>query len=203
MRFEDLTRRSGEAFGAGLINAVLFDVPEVGKGDALNTIKARFPDGVPNAIQMPTEWFTETRPAELSQAGAARTTIGFVVAALLFAIVGVNVHSLLGFVRQRGRAYAVLKSLGFTPRQVRSSVFWQSSVVVVTAVALSLPLGVAGGRLLGRAFADAIGVIHPSVFPVLLVLLSAVSALVILQLGAFVPAIRASRAAASRHLRAE
>ena len=81
-------------------------------------------------------------------AGAlAVTTLVLVVATTSFALVTAT--------RKRRGELAVLRTLGLRPAEVRRAVGWQSVVVIGAALAVGVPLGIVGGRLVWRAIADA------------------------------------------------
>ena len=180
--------------------AVLFDLAE--SVDAQEVI-ARFPDGLPDAFDAPTEWFESAEPAEVTQTRDAIDVVILVVVALLIGVIATIGHNLLGFVRERRDSFAVLKALGFTPGQLRATVLWQSALVVGLGVIVAVPLGIAAGRWLYRAFAADIGVIVQPVVPPLGVALVAFGATLLVQAVALVPAHRARRTAPATHLRAE
>jgi hypothetical protein len=88
-----------------------------------------------------------------------------------------------------------MKSLGCTGRQVGSVVAWQATTSCVVALALGVPLGIAGGRWGWKVVASGIGSVSPPIVPLLAVVLTAVGTVV---LG---NAIAAWPAHASRHIR--
>ena len=109
------------------------------------------------------------RPPEVIEADATRS-IPVVVAASL-AVVGALALGIImwGSVRSRRRDLAVLRALGFCPRQVRWSVRIQSLAITVTAFVVGVPLGVIAGRLLWRTFAAQLGVVpDPSSAPAMI-----------------------------------
>jgi ABC-type antimicrobial peptide transport system permease subunit len=112
-------------------------------------------------------------------------------------------NNLLGFVRQRRNAFAVLKALGFTPRQIRSTVLSQSGLVVGAALVLAVPLGIAAGRSLYQGFAGSIGVIVEPVVPLLALAAAVFVAVALVQVVALVPARQARRTDAASELRWE
>ena len=61
--------------------------------------------------------------------------------------------TLIASVRHRRREFALLKTLGFTQRQLAATVAWQSSVPAIIGVIFGLPLGIAIGRWLWTLFA--------------------------------------------------
>ena len=67
--------------------------------------------------------------------------------AVLLSIAGINLlSSLLLSVRERQHDFAILKTVGFTPRQVMLSVFSASVALAVIAVAVGIPLGLLATR---------------------------------------------------------
>ena len=60
--------------------------------------------------------------------------------------------TLVASVRRHRRELALLKTLGFVPRQLAAVVSWQASVVALLGVAIGVPVGLVVGRsLLGRS----------------------------------------------------
>lgn len=181
-------------------DVVLFDLAATASASSLRN---RFPDGLPDKTDSPTEWFTSAQPAEVSQAEEARTVIWLAVAALAIAVVAAIAHTLLGFVRQRRRDYAVLKALGFTGRQIRSTVLWQSGAILAVALMAALPIGAAAGRWLWTAFAGRIGVIVEPVTPLLLLAACALLSCLVVQGTALIPASLARRTSPAQALHGE
>jgi len=190
-----LARPDGFAFGG----IVLFDLVD---GADPELVRAQFPDGLPDGIDAATEWFESAEPAEVTETDDAIDVLVLTITALLIGVMATVAHNLLGFVRERRSSFAVLRALGFTPRQLRSTVLWQCGVVVGAAIIVSVPLGIAAGRWLYRTFADDIGVIVEPVVPVLPLALAVLAAITLVQGVALVPAQRARRATAAE-LRAE
>ncbi len=125
------------------------------------------------------------------------------MAALGLAVVATIAHTLLGLVRQRRRDYAVLKALGFTRGQIRSTVLWQSGAILAVALVAALPLGAAAGRWLWTAFAGRIGVIVEPVIPLLLLAGCALLSCLVVQGAALIPATIARRTPAGQALHGE
>jgi hypothetical protein len=68
-------------------------------------------------------------------------------------------HLLITSVRRRRRDLAVLRTIGFTRAQVRSTVAWQAATLVTVALVIGIPVGIACGRLAWVIFARQIGVL--------------------------------------------
>jgi putative ABC transport system permease protein len=83
------------------------------------------------------------RPIEsLEREAADLRPVVYGTVALLIAIGALNLLTTLGLaVRERERDYAVLASVGATPRQVRTTVIAGGSLLALPAAALGLPLG--------------------------------------------------------------
>jgi hypothetical protein len=105
--------------------------------------------------------------------------------------------------RRRRRDLAVLQALGFTRRQLRSIIAWQTVTLLLVAVVIGLPLGIVAGRAVWAAFASSLGVVPVTVIPLaqlvvgLVVLVAAAAALTAL------PRLHASRASTASSLRPE
>jgi hypothetical protein len=68
-------------------------------------------------------------------------------------------HLLITSVRRRRRDLAVLRTIGFTRAQVRSTVAWQATTLVTMALVIGVPVGIACGRLAWGIFARQIGIL--------------------------------------------
>jgi len=112
-------------------------------------------------------------------------------------------HTLVTSIRRRRRDLAILKMLGFVPRQVRSAVAWQATTFVSVALLIGLPLGIAVGRIVWSAFAKQLGTLADPVTPSLRLLLTIPAAVVLANVIAVVPAVMAGRMKPAPALRAE
>ena len=111
--------------------------------------------------------------------------------------------TILASVRQRRRELALLKALGLRARQIRAIIAWQTSTILVVAVIVGVPLGVAAGQWAWTRFANSIGVVPTSVVPRLPLLLGIALLLLAGNLLASVPAWLAARIAPAATLRTE
>jgi hypothetical protein len=111
--------------------------------------------------------------------------------------------TLVASVRRRRRDFAMLKTLGFTRRQLAAAVAWQSSVVAVAGLVVGVPVGIAAGRWLWLAFARELSAVPDPVIPAASIALAAVAALVLANLVAALPGRAAARTPAAIVLRAE
>ncbi len=79
--------------------------------------------------------------------------IGLAVVALL-----TITHLLMTSVRRRQRDFAILRALGFTSWQVRSTLCWQALTLAGIALLIGAPAGIACGRLCWQVFAYQLGI---------------------------------------------
>ncbi len=111
--------------------------------------------------------------------------------------------TLASSVRRRKRDLALLKTLGFTRRQLAAAVAWQASVAAVIGIAVGVPLGIAFGRQLWILFARSIYAVPEPTVPVVSVILVALGALVFSNLVAALPGRSAAQTPAALVLRTE
>jgi ABC-type lipoprotein release transport system permease subunit len=143
------------------------------------------------------------RPEEIVNSHAIE-----VIPSILGAGLGVGALAALGItlmasVRRRRRDLAVLKTLGFSGRQLATVVAWQSSVAVTIGTVVGVPLGIVVGRLLWNLFADLIHAVPAPALPVLSVVLIALGAVVLGNIVAALPGRLAARTPTGLLLRAE
>ena len=142
-------------------------------------------------------------PSEVIAYRTVRSTpvvLAIVLSILAAATVG---HALALSVHRRRRAFGILRALGFTGSQVRSTVAWHATTVAVIASLVGIPLGVIAGRAAWSLVADQLGVVHTSVVPWLVVALTAPVAVLAANVIAALPAHRAARMSTIEALRDE
>ncbi|HEY5096645.1 MAG TPA: ABC transporter permease [Acidimicrobiales bacterium] len=143
------------------------------------------------------------RPAEIVNYG----TIGVTPAVLAVALAGAAFIALgltlTASVRRRRRDLALLKTLGFTRRQLARAVAWQASISAGIGIVVGVPVGIAVGRSLWTLFAQEIFAVPEPTVPVLSVVLVALGTLVLANLVAAVPGRMAARTPTALLLRAE
>jgi hypothetical protein len=128
----------------------------------------------------------------------------FAIGGLLGTIaIAVMAHTFLTSIRRRRRDLAVLKTLGFERGQIWRVVAWQATTIVLLALAIGIPLGIACGRWAWTIFANELGIVPDPVFPVLPILLVVPAAFLVAYLIAAVPATLAARTPAAVALRTE
>jgi FtsX-like permease family len=143
------------------------------------------------------------RPAEIvnyKTMGAMPAVLAGGLAAGAVAALGLT---LVSSVRRRRRDLALLKTLGFTRRQLAAAVAWQSTVVAAAGLIIGVPLGIAVGRWLWLAFARELSAVPDPVVPAASIALAAAAALVLANLVAALPGLWAARTPAAEVLRAE
>lgn len=192
---DDISGRVSEYGGA-----VLFDLDP---GFDTATVVARFPDSLPDDFGLATEWIESAQPAEVIQTEVAIDVLVLAVAALSIGMMAAVANNLLAFVRERRNAFAVLKAIGFTPRQIRATVMWQSGSVLALALVAAVPLGIISGRWMYRRFADGIGVIVAPAAPIGALIAVVLGTVVLVQGVALVPAYHARRTRPAAELRSE
>lgn len=143
------------------------------------------------------------RPAEIVNVQSTRA-VPLLVGGLLAAsaVAGLAVAVVVS-VRSRRRELAVLRALGFTGGQVRTSVRVQALAIMAVALGVGVPLGVAAGRVLWRAFAFRLGVVTDPSTPVWWIVAVVAGSLVAAFLAAAGPARFAAHIQPATALRAE
>jgi len=112
-------------------------------------------------------------------------------------------HALVTAVRRRRRDLALLKTLGFTRRQVSAAVAWQATMLGVLALVIGIPIGVIVGRWAWTALADDLGTVAEPIAPVLALVLAVPLVLLIANAVAYVPGRIAARLRPAAVLRSE
>jgi hypothetical protein len=111
--------------------------------------------------------------------------------------------TLVASVRRRRRSMAMLRTLGFTGRQLAASLAWQASVAVVIGLVVGIPVGIVVGRFLWDLFADQIYVVPSPTVGAAPIVGVVVGALVLGNLVAAIPGRTAARTPAALLLRTE
>jgi hypothetical protein len=112
-------------------------------------------------------------------------------------------HLLIVSVGRRRREMGLLKALGFVSRQVGATVYWQATTVTLVGLVVGVPLGVALGRVVWRAFALNVGVVPEPVDDLWVIAGLGAAVLVGALVLAIGPALAAARARPARLLRVE
>jgi hypothetical protein len=158
-------------------------------------------DSDPNAAPMSV--LSAQRPAEIVNYRSMGSIPAYLGGGLVAGAVVALGLTLIASVRRRRRDLALLKTLGFTRRQLAAVVAWQSSVAVVIGIVVGIPLGIVLGHVLWDAFAHEINAVpRPSVSGLSIVLI-ALGALGLANVVAAIPGLIAARTPTALLLRAE
>ena len=74
-------------------------------------------------------------------------------------------HLIVLSVRRRAHDFAVLRSLGCTPRQVDRIVAWQATMLAIVGTVIGVPIGIVLGRFVWARVAHAYGIRTDSAWP--------------------------------------
>ena len=154
-------------------------------------------------VAFPTTFLTESTPTQVSNLGLVSGQplwLAFVIGLLAGAAL---IHALVTSVRSNRRQIGVLKSIGFTKRQVMSTVAWHASLLTGAALVVGIPLGIVIGRVTWSAIIDQLGVVSSPIVPLGGVLAVALLVLVVANLAALGPGWAAARTRAATALRTE
>ena len=143
------------------------------------------------------------RPAEIADYQSMGTAPVILAGALALGALSSLLLTLMSSVRRRRRDLALLKTLGFTRRQLSATVAWQSTAAITVGAIVGVPLGIALGRALWDLFAGQISVVPQPTVPALTVVLIVAGALVTANVVALLPGWVAGRTPAAALLRAE
>ena len=143
------------------------------------------------------------KPTDILNFGRVEATpylLGGILAVLSTATLA---YLLVTAIRRRRRELAVLKTLGFVRGQVRAAVGWQATTLILVALVIAVPLGLAAGRWIWSVFADELGIVNEPQLPFLAVVILVPAAVVVANLVAALPAAIAARTRPAQVLRTE
>lgn len=146
---------------------------------------------------------TTSRPVDILNYARVQTTPLVLAIVLAFLAVLVLAYLLVTSVRRCRHDFAIYRTLGFTRRQVSSTVAWQATAVTTLALLIGLPIGIVVGRIAWTAFASNLGIPGTMTVPVTLLLLTAVGAIVVANALAAGPAVAAGRQQPATQLRTD
>ena len=126
--------------------------------------------------------------------------LGGIVALCGLATLG---HLLVVSVARRRTENGLLMALGMVRRQLAAIVFWQATTVAIAAIAVGIPLGIAAGQVIWRAFAVSIGVVPVPVVHAWLIGALAAGVLLTANALAAIPAMTTARSRPGQLLRTE
>jgi hypothetical protein len=143
------------------------------------------------------------RPAQIINYGSLGATPALLAAALAAGAVTALGITLVASVRRRRRDLAILKTLGFSRRQLGGAVAVQAGVAAVIGCAVGIPLGIALGRTLWELFAKQINAVPDPTIPTTSIVVIGLVAVVLAVVVAAIPGRLAARTPTSQLLRAE
>ena len=158
-------------------------------------------------IEVPAPLFVSGLPAsvpsDVESLEHVRST-PLLLTGLLAALIALTViHALWAAVRSRRRELAVLRTLGFTRRQVLAAVATQATLIAAVGLVIGVPVGLVVGRLAWSTLADRLGAALVLVTPVLALCLLSAAVVALALLVGLVPGLRAAAAHPADTLRAE
>jgi predicted lysophospholipase L1 biosynthesis ABC-type transport system permease subunit len=130
---------------------------------------------------------TLERPSDIVSYERVRNTPLLLAGLLALLAVATVAHALVTAVRRRRRDLAMLKTLGFTRRQVSASVAWQATTIGVVALVIGVPIGVIVGRWAWTTLAADLGTVAEPIVPLLALLATVPLVLLVANAVAFVP----------------
>jgi hypothetical protein len=126
-----------------------------------------------------------------------------VLALLLTALASATLFiTLLSSAHRRRTDLAVLKTLGYRPRQLRAVVVCQSTAMTAVGLTLGIPIGIALGRLLWMLVAEHLGIVAQTVIPGWQIAVMTAAALTVATVAAAWPGRVAARTPAAMALHA-
>ncbi|MGZ7085521.1 MAG: ABC transporter permease [Ilumatobacteraceae bacterium] len=162
---------------------------------------------IATSLTLPTNYGVEVqsvlRPAEIVNFRSMTSMPLILGVALAIGATAALAFTLVASVRRRRRDLALLKTLGFTRRQLAAAVAWQSTVAVGIGVAIGVPVGWIVGRSLWDLFANEIHAVPEPIVPTMTIALIAIGSLLLANAVAAIPAQNAGRTSATLLLRGE
>jgi FtsX-like permease family len=143
------------------------------------------------------------RPAEIVNYRAMGSIPAYLGLGLAVGAISALALTLIASVRRRRRDLALLKTFGFTGRQLAATVAWQASAAVAIGTVVGLPVGIILGRSLWELFAREIQAVPAPAVPAMTLLTVTVIALMLANLVALVPGRLAARTPTALLLRSE
>lgn len=142
------------------------------------------------------------RPPEITNAGSIRV-VPLLVGALVGTAIVVGFVAVMAFAaRERRRDLALLRTLGFTDRQLRRSLRIQSVVTAVFTCCVGTVAGIVVGRFAWRRFATELGVVPDPSAPMLALGAVLIGAALVGLVAAVFPGVYAARLRVAIALRA-
>jgi ABC-type antimicrobial peptide transport system permease subunit len=198
---------ASEVFGSDVVDEIFTfigaDLAEGASAEAvLDSIRDDFPTWALFG-DAAYDYADPVRPPEIIDAESMRTVPVVVGGLLAVAAAAGLLFAAVVSVQSRRRELGTLRALGFTGRQLRTSVRVQTLATMASALVLGIPVGIVVGRIAWRSFASELGVVTEPTMPWPWLGLRVVGGLAVALAAAAVPARRAARTAAATILRSE
>ena len=107
------------------------------------------------------------RSAEIVNAGSITGASAWLAVAIAVAAIASFALALAAVVRRRRRDLALLQALGFTTRQVSSTVSWHASTIASVGLLVGIPMGILIGRVTWNLFAHQLDVLAQPTLPII------------------------------------
>jgi putative ABC transport system permease protein len=156
-----------------------------------------------SGVQQTSCFVTSQRPFDIGNYARIEGVLQFLALVLAVLGVGVLAQLMIIWVQRRRRDIAILKTIGFVPRQVLALVAWQAGTFAAISLAIGIPLGILAGRVTWALFANELGIVTSSMVPGVRVALCIPAVLLITMIVAAGPAWFASRVQPARVLHSE
>ena len=185
------------------------DLKRIDPGAGASLIEVRIASNVDRAaalrhlsliLKSPSE---AVRPTDIGDFGGVEALPSLIIAVFVAAAAAALAHALVTSIRRRKRDLAILKTIGFTRRQVAAAVAWHATTVAAIGLLLGVPLGLAVGRFTWNVFADDLGVVPEVVTPVAVIAAVIPAGILLANLIAVLPGWNAARTRPAIVLRAE
>jgi hypothetical protein len=188
--------------GAGYNFALVTFAPGPGKQADMAAFQRAWQSFCANVIEESSCVVTDQRPNTVNNYAAIDGTPAVLAAVLAVLGLGVLAQFTVSSARRARRDFAILKVLGMVRRDLRAVAFCQAGTVAVAALAVGVPLGIAGGRWAWQLFAGQAGLPPDAITP-LSVLWMIPAALTVALLVAFPTARSIARLPVTAVLRTE
>ena len=194
--------------GAGvLVRPPLFgsdDTGELVDGVAVRLRPGATVDGALGPLeQTGASWFAPTPPASVRNLQRIHWLPWALAAAVALLAAAALAHALLLSARANRGDLAVLRSLGFTRRQVRSATSWEAATLALGALVVGVPLGLLLGMAGWRALDRRIGLDAPAAVPPMVLVYVPAGVIVIALVLSVWPGRRAAELSPALALRTE
>ena len=144
-----------------------------------------------------------TQHAEIEQLrGLDRLPWALAAFLIVIALLSVG-HLIVLSVRRRAHDFAVLRSLGCTPRQVDRIVAWQATLLAMVGTVIGVPIGIVLGRFVWARVAHAYGIRTDSEWPWIAMTIALFGTVALANAIAWLPARRAAQRPIVEALRTE